>query len=579
MNKLIVKLVENRLVDKNSLIDYATKNAGNLYIGKLINAGLLDKNSFYDYIVGEYKKSKISLDEIEKLELEDVDITELFEYIAKKINRTFIDLNTKEFDASLLDKVPIHTLIKNKALIIEESDLYIYVVFGDPFDLAAQDTIARYFPNKILKVAIAFPSLIKEKLNHIQTYESLKKYVDEVKESLKRSADANEEDSPAVMKLIELILRSSILGRASDIHIEVTEKNTIVRDRIDGMLQQTFIFDKEIFSPLSSRLKLLSNLDIAEKRKPQDGRFTYTIDGREYDFRFSTLPTLIGESIVMRILDKSKTLITLEEMGMNEIGYQKFKNAISAPYGIVLVTGPTGSGKTTTLYAALNALKSIKDKIITVEDPVEYQMSSIQQVQVNNAAGLTFAAALRSILRQDPDKIMIGEIRDQETLQIAIQAAMTGHLVLSTLHTNDAISSINRMVDMGIESYLVSGSLVAVQAQRLVRKICPYCKEETQIQGSILDEIMPYIKTNNPKFYKGKGCKYCNNSGYSGREMISEVLTISNTLSRMIAQNASQEEIEEQAKKEGFYTMFEDGISKVLEGRTTVDEVFRVARL
>jgi len=266
-----------------------------------------------------------------------------------------------------------------------------------------------------------------------ETYESLKSYVEEVKEDLKTTAGEEDDESPAVLKLIDLILRSSILARASDIHIEVTEKNCIVRDRIDGMLQQRFIFDKIVFGPLASRIKLLSNLDIAERRKPQDGRFSAKVLDREFDFRVSTLPTLIGESIVMRILDKSKTLIALEDMGMNDENYEKFKESIAAPYGIVLVTGPTGSGKTTTLYASLNAIKSVKDKIITVEDPVEYQMGGVQQVQVSNNAGLTFAAALRSILRQDPDKIMIGEIRDTETLRIAIQAAMTGHLVLSTL--------------------------------------------------------------------------------------------------------------------------------------------------
>jgi len=346
------------------------------------------------------------------------------------------------------------------------------------------------------------------------------------------------------------------------------------------MLQQRFIFDKVVFGPLASRIKLLSNLDIAERRKPQDGRFSANVLDKEFDFRVSTLPTLIGESIVMRILDKSKTLITLEEMGMNDESYDKFKSSIETPYGIVLVTGPTGSGKTTTLYASLNAIKSVKDKIITVEDPVEYQMTGIQQVQVNNSAGLTFGSALRSILRQDPDKIMIGEIRDTETLRIAIQAAMTGHLVLSTLHTNDAISAIYRMIDMGIESYLVSGSLVAIQAQRLVRKICPNCKTKTNISSTVLNEIREYIPEDRElTFYKGVGCKSCFHTGYIGREMISEVLVVSNKLSRMIAAEVSKEELEKQANEEGFLGMFEDGIEKALDGKTTVDEIFRVARL
>jgi len=447
--------------------------------------------------------------------------------------------------------------------------------------MGAQDAISRYFPNKLIKIGFSMPSLIEDKVLQLETYESLKSFVEEIKEDLRSSSSSDEEnESPAVLKLIDLILRASIVKRASDIHIELTEKNSLVRARIDGMLQQLFLFDKEVFWALSSRVKLLSNLDIAEKRKPQDGRFSATVSGNEYDFRVSTLPTLIGESIVLRILDKSKALITLEEMGMNDHNYNSFKNAITTPYGIVLVTGPTGSGKTTTLYGALNAIKSVKDKTITVEDPVEYQMGGIQQVQVNNSAGLSFASALRSILRQDPDKIMIGEIRDTETLRIAVQAAMTGHLVLSTLHTNDAISAIYRMIDMGIESYLVSGSLVAIQAQRLVRKICPECKVRAEVSGSILEQIKEYIpKERELTFYKGEGCRNCNNTGYLGREMISEVLTVSNVMASMIAREATKEELEEQAAKEGFITMFEDGISKVLEGKTTIDEIFRVARL
>ncbi len=580
MNKFLKNAIIDGIIDKNRLIEFAKKNKV-VYIGKLIENGIVDKKRFYDYIAQKVRHGFFTFEELESLTQESVDVDELFAYIAKKFNFLFIDLNSKEYDISLISKIPIRVLLKNKALIIDSEDIYVTVAFADPFNVAAQDVIARYFPKKIIKVALALPSIIKEKLFQLETYESLKDYVEDIKKDLQNRGDIDEEeDSPAVLKLIELILKSSILGRASDIHIEVTEKNCIVRDRVDGMLQERFIMEKEVFSPLASRIKLLSNLDIAEKRKPQDGRFSFIIAGREYDFRVSTLPTLIGESIVLRILDKSKTLIALEDMGMNDENYHKFKKSIQAPYGIVLVTGPTGSGKTTTLYASLNAIKSVKDKIITVEDPVEYQMSGVQQVQVNNSAGLTFAAALRSILRQDPDKIMIGEIRDTETLQIAVQAAMTGHLVLSTLHTNDAISAINRMVDMGIEAYLVSGSLVAIQAQRLVRKICPECKEETTIPAHVLEEITPYLpKEKEIKFFKGRGCRNCHNTGYLGREMISEVLVVSKELSRMIASEASEEELTKQARKEGFKTMFEDGIMKVLDGKTTVEEIFRVARL
>ena len=581
MNKIIELLIKDGVVSKDDLINYISSHKNStISLGLLIDNGMLDENTLYEFIFKNIRKGVISFDIIESLYQEGIDTVSLYKYIAKSLNIEYVDLSSKEIDSSLLEKIPTSLLLKNRAIAVEEDDLYVLVVFADPFDLAAQDAINRFFPKKVVKIGLSQASDIKDKLIQIETYESLRSYVEEIKKDLKTSADSDDNESPAVLKLIDLILKSSIVGRASDIHIEVTEKNCIVRDRIDGMLQQKFIFDKIVFGPLASRIKLLSNLDIAERRKPQDGRFSAKVIDKEFDFRVSTLPTLIGESIVMRILDKSKTLITLEDMGMNDESYKKFKEGITTPYGIVLVTGPTGSGKTTTLYASLNAIKSVKDKIITVEDPVEYQMGGIQQVQVNNNAGLTFASALRSILRQDPDKIMIGEIRDTETLRIAIQAAMTGHLVLSTLHTNDAISAIFRMVDMGIESYLVSGSLVAIQAQRLVRKICPNCKERVTIGGTILSEIKYYIpKGREMTFYKGRGCKECNNTGYIGREMISEVLTVSNTLARMIANDATKEELTKQAESEGFVSMFEDGIEKALDGKTTVDEIFRVARL
>jgi general secretion pathway protein E len=444
--------------------------------------------------------------------------------------------------------------------------------------MGAQEALQRLFPKKPINVGIAKPSQIKKHLQQLEISESVKGLVDEVRKDLKKGGSEEiSTESPAVVKLIDIILRSSIVGKASDIHVEATEKNCIIRDRIDGMLKQTFTFDKDIFAPLSSRMKLMSNLDIAEKRKPQDGRFSALVAGQEFDFRVSTLPTMHGESIVMRILDKSKVMIRLEDSGMSKENYEKISRGIAVPFGIVLVTGPTGSGKTTTLYGALNAIRDPRDKIITVEDPVEYQMNGIQQVQVRADVGLSFADALRSILRQDPDKIMIGEIRDQETLRIAIQAALTGHLVLSTLHTNDAVSAINRILDMGIETYLVSGAVVAIQAQRLVRKLCVHCKMETVLDGRLLSEIQDFVPEN-AVFYTGEGCKECNLTGYSGREMISEVLTISDTLSRMIAAGASKEEMIVQADKEGFVNMFEDGISKALAGHTTVEEIYRVAK-
>ncbi len=338
-----------------------------------------------------------------------------------------------------------------------------------------------------------------------------------------------------------------------------------------------FIFEKDIYPPLASRLKLLSNLDIAEKRKPQDGRFSTLVGSKEYDFRISTLPILYGESIVMRVLDKQKALVKLEDAGMDSISYNKFIKALKTPYGIILVTGPTGSGKTTTLYGALNELRNVEDKVITVEDPVEYRMNLIQQVQVNPKVGLTFAAALRSILRQDPDKIMIGEIRDSETLEIAKKAALTAHFFISTLHTNDSISAITRMIDMGVPSYLISGSLVAIQAQRLVRKICKNCKVEEKISAAGIEEIR-HLVPENSKFYTGVGCKECNATGYMGREMICEVLIVNEKITSLIAKGASIEALHAQALEDGFVGLLENGINKALDGITSLEEVLRVAK-
>jgi len=580
MVKLIEMMVKDGIVKKADLATLVRRRPPlKINLINMIETGIIDEATVQDYIAKKIREGIFPIKQLNEVEQEGVKVEPIIKKVAEALHIKYIDLDEVEIDIQLFNKVPYAQLMKYHAIPIEETDLNILIVFEDPLDMGAQDALQRLFPRKPIVVATSVPKKINEYLQRMEVSESLKGYIDEIRKDLREGGvDKNDEESPAVLKLIELIIKNSIVSRASDIHIEATEKNCIVRDRIDGMLQQSFIFDKDIFNPLSSRMKLLSNLDIAEKRKPQDGRFTMEVNQKEYDFRVSTLPTLFGESIVLRILDKTKAMIRLEDAGMSEFCYNRFKEGIAAPYGIVLVTGPTGSGKTTTLYGALNAIRDVKDKIITVEDPVEYQMAGLQQVQVNVQAGLTFAAALRSILRQDPDKIMIGEIRDAETLRIAIQAALTGHLVLSTLHTNDAISAVTRIVDMGIESYLVSGALVAIQAQRLVRKICKFCKVKTTVAPKLMQEIQQYIPEN-PTFYKGEGCKECNHTGYMGREMISEVLPISDKLSRMIAVDASKEELTKQALEEGFITMFEDGINKALAGKTTVDEIFRVARL
>ncbi len=539
-------------------------------------SGFMTIQRLVRYIVEKIRNGEYDLSIIRAYDyIKEADV---LKQLAKELQIQFIDLDSIDMDYHLTERVPLAQLKRYTALPISEDDLSVTVVFNDPLNMEAQEAIQRLFPRKPLKIAVAVKKQIESYLFKVELKDSIKGLVKKVRDELNSIATLEEQqEASSILMLIDVILKACINGRASDIHIEPTEKNCMVRGRVDGKLTEMFIFEKDIYPPLASRLKLLSNLDIAEKRKPQDGRFSTMVGEREYDFRISTLPILYGESIVMRVLDKQKALVRLEDAGMDSVSYQKLLKGLQAPYGIILVTGPTGSGKTTTLYGALNELRNVEDKVITVEDPVEYRMNLIQQVQVNPKVGLSFADALRSILRQDPDKIMIGEIRDQETLEIAIKAALTGHLVISTLHTNDAISAIPRMADMGIENYLISGALVAIQAQRLVRKICTNCKTEEELPATVLEEIKDYIPEN-AKFYIGKGCKECNDTGYMGREMICEVLSVTDELSSLIAKGASKEELRAQAEKDGFIPIFQNGIQKALDGVTSIEEVLRVAK-
>ncbi|NOX16173.1 MAG: type II/IV secretion system protein [Epsilonproteobacteria bacterium] len=574
---LLEYLTDNRILDLDTANiiknEFETKNKNIFEI--LLDRHLFEKEDLLIVLIEFYKKGNLLLEDVNKYFA--IEIEDFLKILAKNLNATYIDLDSIDINHKMVTKLPFNQLKKFHALPVKEDEINVYVAFKDPMDLNAQEGIQRIFPRKLVKTVISEPSLIEKYLNKIELGDSIKELISEIRKELTSSASENPQESSGILKLIEVILKTSILARASDVHVEATVNNCVVRSRIDGMLTETFIFDKDIYPPLASRLKLLSNMDIAEKRKPQDGRFSATILGKEYDFRISTLPILNGESIVMRILDKSKVMIKLEGLGMHKDNFDKFSSSMSAPYGVIFVTGPTGSGKTTTLYAALNAIKSVQTKIITVEDPVEYQLNLIQQVQVNEKAKLTFSVALRSILRQDPDIIMIGEVRDQETLRIAVQAALTGHLVFSTLHTNDAISAVTRVMDMGIEPYLLSGSLVAIEAQRLVRKLCTHCKTKIALPKTAYDDINDLL----PKvyqFYKSNGCEKCSQTGYMGREMLSEILIVSETISSMIAQGKSKEEIKKQALKEGFVDMYKDGILRAANGVTTLDEVARVAK-
>jgi len=577
MDRITSDLLANGAIMRSQVDRLIAKGlASNLILRDITISGFMTMDRLIRFIVDKIQSGEYALSIIEDYDY--IQEKDVLLKLAQKQNILFLDLDSIDMDYKLTEKISLSQLKKYNALPVSEDEMSITIAFSDPLDIQAQESLQRLFPRKPIKMAVATKKQIESYLFKVELKDSVKGLVKKIRDELNsiNSIDEQQEAS-SILLLIDVILHACIKNRASDVHIEPTEKNCVVRTRVDGKLIEIFIFEKDIYPPLASRLKLLSNLDIAEKRKPQDGRFSTLVGAREYDFRISTLPVLYGESIVMRVLDKQKALVKLEDAGMDNASYQKFLKALKTPYGIILVTGPTGSGKTTTLYGALNELRNVEDKVITVEDPVEYRMNLIQQVQVNPKVGLTFAAALRSILRQDPDKIMIGEIRDSETLEIAVKAALTGHLVISTLHTNDAISAITRMVDMGVASYLISGSLVAIQAQRLVRKICLNCKTEDKIPTSAVEDLKHLVPPNS-KFYIGKGCKECNETGYMGREMICEVLVVDEKMSSLIAKGVSMEILHAQAVQDGFVGLFENGINKALDGITSLEEILRVAK-
>lgn len=505
--------------------------------------------------------------------------------LANQLDIEFLSPGIIELDVKTAGLMQLNVIKRIKAIPFKENTMEedgeetIEVAFADPLDYEAQDTVQRIIAAKPIKVNITTSTEVDKLIARLEVFESLKDTLADVRHEIEGGMTKKDDES-AIMRLIEIIVTSAIRRKASDIHIEPSRHECHVRARIDGFLEEIYTFPPDIFPPLASRIKLLGNIDIAERRRPQDGRFSLSVDDTEYDFRLSTLPVHMGESVVMRILDKSRVVIKLDEIGFDPLNTAKFRKAMHAPHGIIFLTGPTGSGKTTTLYGGLNEIKNVNRKIITVEDPIEYQMNMIQQVQVNEKADLTFVNALRAILRQDPDIIMIGEARDRETLAIAVQAALTGHLVFTTLHTNDAVSAVTRIVDMGIEPFLVASSIIAIQAQRLVRKVCPYCRSECTLPDELRNEISPYLHGDLPDtFTRGKGCKKCNMTGYIGRTVISEVLEVDDAIAAAIARGADKQEILEIGMENGFEPMFADGVRKAAEGITTVEEVLRVAKL
>jgi len=514
---------------------------------------------------------------------------ELYEVLQYVYETEYVDLSNYVIDPEVISLIPEKTAIRLKLIPISKNNDELIVAMANPLDVYAMDFVRDHTKIKKIKSLMASEEDI---LSAITNYYELGEYDDIIEKlgtEVKFKEDEGEEDSnkleaiskeAPIIQLVNMLIVQGVKDRASDIHIEPNEKGILVRFRIDGMLHDVRTLPNAIKSAVTSRIKILSKMDIAERRLPQDGRFQVKFGTREVDLRVSSIPTVSGEKIVLRLLDKSKGLIKLKQLGFTPTQLEEFKSTIYNSYGIILITGPTGSGKSTTLYAALNEVNSNEKNIITVEDPVEYKLNRINQIQVKPKINLTFANTLRSILRQDPDIIMIGEIRDAETAQIAVQAALTGHLVLSTLHTNDAASAVTRLIDMNIETFLISSSVIGVIAQRLVRVICENCKEEYEPGKDIISGF--HINANSSdgnkvKLYRGAGCPLCKNTGYYGRTSIYEIIVLDEEIRELIISKASSNIIKDAAIKKGMKTLKDSGLEKVLQGITTIEEVLRVS--
>jgi general secretion pathway protein E len=509
--------------------------------------------------------------------------------IATQLGLPYIDKITEQMaDPKLMSKIPFNFLRANEVAPVKMEGK-IYLMTANPLNYQAIDEVNMMLDDKA-QLAISTEQIINEGVNRFYPVEGTKEMMDDLAEEEEASENTLEfgemeetdilgmgQEAP-IIKLVNHILLQAVKREASDIHIEPYEKEIQVRYRIDGVMHIAFTPPKRVQSALISRIKIMANMNIAEKRLPQDGRIQIKVADKTIDIRVSVLPTTFGERIVMRLLDKSKTFGELQDLGFSEHDLKVITAGIDRPNGIILVTGPTGSGKTSTLYSILSKLNKPEVNIITVEDPVEYQIAGINQVQVNAKVGLTFAIALRSILRQDPDIIMIGETRDFETAQIAIQASLTGHLVLSTLHTNSAPGAITRLIDMGIEPFLISSTVSSVIAQRLVRKLCDKCKVKYTPSPELIHSLgITPEEASSITFYEPKGCPECGDTGYKGRIAIFEVMGMTPEVAALTMERADTKVIEKEAEKQGMTLLVQDGVQKIKEGLTTIDEVLSVA--
>jgi len=510
--------------------------------------------------------------------------------LADEIGVKYVNLDDITIEPTIVVLIPEEMARRHQLIVIDKEEKKLTVAMANPLDVFAHDELKirmGYDIEPVLSYGEDIYKALDEVFGITDNWDQVigkieNMQVTVLKEEEKESDDISaitKSDEAPVIALVNLIILRSVKEKASDIHIEPFGVDTLkVRYRIDGILHDVMSLPGNLQLAVISRIKIMSELDIAEKRLPQDGRIQVNIGGRKINIRVSILPAVTGESAVLRILDPSSILLDLDSLGFSPDILPDYLSLIKKSNGVILVTGPTGSGKSTTLYTTLNLLNSTEKKIMTIEDPVEYRLKGISQVQAKPKIGLTFAAGLRSFLRQDPDIMLVGEIRDKETAEIAVQAALTGHIVLSTLHTNDAPSSVIRLVDMGIEPFLISSSVIGVIAQRLVRKICPKCKKVIKISSEIekiLDEFK--IDSSGITLYKGVGCPYCKETGYKGRIAIFELMLITENIRDLISKNVTTGKLREAALSEGMYQLREDGLKKVCEGLTTIDEVLRVA--
>lgn len=500
--------------------------------------------------------------------------------LEKQLNIVYKNLGEEEISEEGLSIVPLFLAERYNMIPIKKEGNKIFVAMNDPTNFFAIDDVRMVSGLEVVPI-LADDAEIK---NAISQHYGVRGRVVDALGKLKANENPeiirnvqDEASATPIVSIVNSLIKQAVKDKASDIHIEPQEDTVRVRFRLDGVLRSVLTFPKSNQAAIISRIKIMAKMDIAERRLPQDGRINIKENNREIDLRVSSLPTILGEKIVMRVLDKSAAAISIDKLGFSKKNRELFENAISSSYGLILVTGPTGSGKSTTLYSTLMQVNTIEKNIITVEDPVEYKINGINQVYVNNKAGVNFANSLRTILRQDPDIIMVGEIRDRETADITVNAALTGHLVFSTLHTNDAAGAITRLIDMGVEPFLVTSSVRCVIAQRLVRRICPKCKiEYTPLPNSNARTYLGKGPNEPLTLYKGEGCSYCNFTGYKGRMALHEILPIYPEMKELIMKGAEGKILFDEGRKHGVTSITEDGIEKAMQGKTTVSELLRV---